>query len=263
MKKCTVTCLNIRQHSLWISSSLILLMFSSCIQMHSIQGDMRQARDKEKGNFVQTKDGAILTGDEIKRRFPLFKRQYVEMDNGARVQMRDVEILQDDRAYYRRVNSELIPRIDKGNINTYLTFRTTQSYNGPSGMGGSPGGSWNTQSRPVYFIQKSDSGAIMLMEPKRLNEMVADYQPALDFMNEYFETKHKARIWSVVNTAAFLGGIALAATSIREDGSIKPIGFVGVGLTLGGLGNGFVNKFRKARNGRNMELAIDEYNRKR
>ena len=226
-----------------------------------MQADIRNSRDKERGTFVQTEDGTVLEGESLKVKYPFFKKAYVEINKSERVKLRDVVVLQNDEGYYRKINGQLAPRIKKGGINTYLTTRTVTEYEAPSTSNGTMG---RHRSRvvEVYYLQKTDSGAVKQMTPAVVNEFVSDYEPAKEFMDEYYRTQRKVRTWSWINTGAVVGGVALMVTSSEdENGDLAPQAYAGFGLFMGGLINGVVNKFRKGRNYKNLELAIDEYNR--
>jgi hypothetical protein len=82
----------------------------------------------------------------------------------------------------------------------------------------------------------------------------------MEYINVYEQTQKKARMWSWINTTAVIGGIFLATQGVDNNNQVTPVGYASVGMFLGGFINGFVNKVRKGRNGKNLELAIDAYN---
>ena len=242
-----------------------IVLFTSCGAPRKLQQDIRNSRDKERGTFVQTEDGTVLEGESLKVKYPFFKKAYVEINQSEKVKLRDVVVLQNDEGYYRKINGQLSPRIKKGGINTYLTFKTVTEYEAPSTSNGNMA-RHRTRVVEVYYLQKTDSGIVKQMTPAVVNEFVSDYEPAKEFMDEYYRTQRKARTWSWINTGAVVGGLALmvtSGTSGGEDGqdNVDAQAYVGLGLFMGGLINGVVNKFRKGRNYKNLELAIDEYNR--
>jgi hypothetical protein len=51
----------------------------------------------------------------------------------------------------------------------------------------------------------------------------------------------------------------LATHGVKND-RVNAAGYGGASLFFGGIVNGFVNKIRKAKNYKNLQLAIDEYN---
>ena len=242
-----------------------IVLLTSCGGQRRLQADIRNSRDKDRGNFIQTKDGEILEGESLKVKYPFFKKAYVEINKSEQVKLRDVEVLQNEEGYYRKINGQLAPRIKKGGINTYLTFKTVTEYEAPSTSNGNMA-RHRTRVVEIYYLQKTDSGVVKQMTPAVVNEFVSDYQPAKDFMDEYYRTQRKVRTWGWINTAAVVGGAVLMVTSGGDGGDdgqdeLEPQAYVGFGLFMGGLINGVVNKFRKGRNFRNLELAIDEYNR--
>jgi len=242
-----------------ISSLTLILLFASCTTVHHVREDVRKSRDEQKGNFIQTQDGTVIQGEELKVRYPFLKKAYVQINQQEKVNLREVEVMQNDEGYYRKINGQLAPRIQKGWINTFRTYETRTTYTtSPNGMGRT-----RTYTVAVYYLQKTDSGIVRRKSPDVVEEMVADYQPALDFMDQYNETRRKARTWNWINTAAVFGGVFLMSTGINSyegNTTMKPQGYAGAGLFVGGLVNGVVNKIRKANNYKNIDLAIDEYN---
>jgi hypothetical protein len=242
-----------------LSSLTLMLILTSCAGVSKLHEDIHNSRDDKKGNFIQTKDGTVVQGDDLKIRYPFLKKAYVQINQQDKVNLRDVEVMQNDAGYYRMINGALAPRIKKGGINTFLTYETRTTYSAsPNGMGRT-----RTYTVPVYFLQKTDSGIVRRMSAPVVEEMVADYQPAMDFMDQYNETRRKARTWSWINTAAVIGGAVLMSSGVANyDGkaTMKPQGYVGAGLFVGGIVSGVVNKVRKGNNYKNIELAIDEYN---
>jgi hypothetical protein len=243
-----------------------VVLLSSCGGPRKLQSDIRNSRDKDRGTFVQTEDGTVLEGESLKVKYPFFKKAYVEINKSEKVKLRDVVVLQNEEGYYRKINGQLAPRIKKGGINTYLTTKTVTEYEAPSTSNGNMG---RHRSRVVeiYYLQKTDSGVVKQMTPAVVNEFVSDYEPAKEFMDEYYRTQRKVRTWSWINTGAVVGGAVLMVTSGGDGGDdgqnddLDAQAYVGFGLFMGGLINGVVNKFRKGRNYKNLELAIDEYNR--
>ena len=245
----------------FLCSLIVIVLLTSCGRARRMQADIRNSRDKDRGNFVQTEDGTIVEGESMKVKYPFFKKAYVEINKSEKVKLRDVVVLQNDEGYYRKINGQLAPRIKKGGINTYLTTRTVTEYEAPN-VSNNNRGRHRTRIVEIYYLQKSDSGAVKQMTPAVVNEMVSDYGPAKEFMDEYYRTQRKVRTWSWINTGAVVGGVVLMVTSSEdENGDLDPQAYAGFGLFMGGLINGIVNKFRKGRNYRNLELAIDEYNR--
>jgi hypothetical protein len=140
----------------------------------------------------------------------------------------------------------------------YQTTETYRSYN--AGPTAGTMGRWRTQTRIMYHLQKGDSAVVERFTPAVTRNFVQDYAPAMEFINVYDANRHSARIWSVVNTTAVLGGILLVMSNGIKDEKLTGAGYAGVGLTLGGIANGFINKIRKGQNYKNLELAIDAYN---
>jgi hypothetical protein len=239
------------------------MLFTSCMGVRKLQEDVHRSRDDQRGNFIQTKDGTVVEGEELKVKYPFLKKAYVQINQQEKVNLREVEVMQNDAGYYRKINGALAPRIKKGGINTYLTYETRTTYS----TGANGRGRTSTTTVPVYWVQKSDSGQVLRMTPAVVEEMVSDYQPAMDFMDQYNQTRKGTTTWNYINTAAVLGGIALMATSVKINDTESYIkstnATAGLGLFFGGIISGVVNKFRKADNYKNLELAIDEYNAQR
>src|SRR5205085_5476991 len=135
--------------------TVAIVLFSSCTGVRKLQEDIYNSRDKERGNFIQTKDGNIMEGENLNVRYPFFKKAYVQINQQDKVRLRDIEVMQNDNGYYRNIEGYLAPRIKKGGINTFLTYRTSTTYSAPTA--GNMSG-WSTTTVPVYYVQKTDSG---------------------------------------------------------------------------------------------------------
>lgn len=238
-----------------ISSTLF-----SCAGMRKFQEDTSMARDKDKKAFVETVDGTITEANEAVVRTPFLGKSTIELDKNTKIPVKEVVAYQNSNAYYRKVQGQFAPRIKKGLINMYMTTESYTEYQAPTM--GNPGGV-KTRHRTVYYLQKGgDQASMNRFTPQLTKEYVQDYAPAMEYIHVYDNNARKARIWSIVNTTAVLGGALLLATSgLSQDGEkVTTAGYAGTGLFFGGLVSGVVNKIRKAKNGRNLELAIDEYN---
>ena len=71
----------------------------------------------------------------------------------------------------------------------------------------------------------------------------------------------EVKTWSIIDTASVFGGLFLVGTLGANDTLVRQAaGYGCVGLFLGGLLNGFVNKVRRDKNASNLKLAVDAYN---
>lgn len=245
--------------SLTIASLSIFLV--SCAGMKRMQEDVSNSREKDKKAFVEKKDGQIIEGDEMKLRSPLFGKSTIEIDgSGEKIPVREIAAYQNNYAYYHTTPSGFAPRFKKGLISMYVGTATYTEYQAPSTMNGGFGGT-RTRTRYVYYVQKGENGAVEAFSPKIVESYVSDYAPAMEFMNEFNQTQKKASRWSIINTTAVVGGLLLAgAAGLDKNNNATAVGYGGLGLFLGGIVNGFVNKVRKGKNYKNLELAIDAYN---
>jgi hypothetical protein len=247
------------------NSSLFLLLMplllTSCIGVRNFRHDSYQAREKDQKAFVQTVDGQIIEASEAVMKAPLFGKATIQLDRETKIPVKEVMAYQNNTAYYRRLDGQFVPRIKKGPVNMYMKTETYQEYNGASGMN-NMGGGWRTRTRVVYLLQKGSDAPLVRFTPEVTKEYVKDFAPAMEFVDVYESNVKKYRTWSYINTAATLGGLGLmvaGARSTTED-KVPPAGYAGLGLFTGGIINGFVNKVRKGKNIKNLELAIDTYN---
>ncbi len=242
-----------------LKSSLSLLsvctFFVSCVSVSRFSNDTYAARDKEHKAFVQTKDGTITEADEVKLRSPLFGKSTIQLDGDVKIPVKEVQAYQNNTAYYQNINGQFAPRITKGLINMYMTQQTYTEF-GTSPTGRS---STRTRTRYYYWLQKGDNADVISFSPDATENYVSNYAPAMEHMNTFRQTEAKVKRWSLINTAAVIGGLALATQGVKNN-SLNAAGVAGVSMSLGGLVNGFVNKIRKGKNYRNLQLAIDEYN---
>jgi hypothetical protein len=278
--------INIKDKNLPLSSIAWVLLagilLSSCGGMRQLQEDLRNSREPGKDKFIVTSDNTEIESKKLTFKSPLFKAQKVVLDNGTEVKVKDIIAYQDDNAFYLRLHQNpygFAHRMKRGPINMYRAISSEtyydpgggpRVYNSPGTSMGGRNGSWSSSGsmsrRTVYhyFLEKNNGRTLLDFTPANVETMVSDYQPAMDFINQYKETRKKAKRWSLINTAAVLGGAVLMATSVSSSSDkIKPHGYVGFGLFIGGLVNGIFNKLRKIKNVNNLVLAVDEYNRKR
>lgn len=246
-------------------SSLLLLLipflFASCVGMRTFHHDTYKAREKDQKAFVQMVDGQVIEANEAVLKAPLFGKATIQLDKDTKIPVKEVMAYQNGSAYYRRMDGQFIPRIKKGLVNMYMKTETYQDYSGPVGANGM-GGGWRTRTRVVYFLQKGNEAPLVKFTPELTKEYVQDYAPALEFVDVYESNQRKYRTWSYINTAATLGGLGMIMTggaNTTED-KVAPAAYAGLGLFAGGIINGFVNKVRKGKNIRNLELAIETYN---
>lgn len=242
-------------------SSLFLTLISftlfSCGSVRKFRSDLLASRDKERNCFVETTDGTVIEGNEAVLRSPLFGKTTIELDGNTRIPVKEIVAYQNRDAYYRRIKGQFAPRIKKGLINMYQYTETYQTYSTYS----NGSGRWSTRTRYYYYLQKGDSANIALLSPELIEEYVRDYGPAMEFVDQYHATQRKVKMWSVINTSATLGGLALMLTgSTQTDSKLTAANYTGAGLFVGGFINGIVNKVRRAKNYKNLELAIEEYN---
>lgn len=244
--------------SLTIASLCLFLL--SCAGAKRMQEDMLNSREKDRKAFVEKKDGQVIEASEAKLRSPLFGKSTIELDGAEKIPLKEVAAYQNDYAYYHITPSGFAPRVKKGLINTYVGRDTYTEYETPS-MANSGFGGLKTKTRYVYYLQKGNRGTIESLQPAVVESYVADYAPAMEFMNDYNQTQKKVSRWAIINTAATLGGLVLAgAAGLDKNDNVTAAGYGGLGLFVGGVVNGFVNKIRRGKNYKNLELAIDTYN---
>ena len=248
------------KHYLNAKSSLLLLILSVLIVScgpSKFAMQVSDAREKDKKAFVETTDGKITEANEAKLKSPLFGKSTIELDGEVKIPTKEVIAYQNSTGYYRRVAGQFAPRFKKGLINMYsVTEHSTYWEHDPKF-----GSRTRNRTRIIYYMQKGDQSPVELFTPDRTKEYVKDYAPAMEFVYVYDLTQKKVKMWSWINTTAVFGGLILAGVSASDGtGKVSAGGYAGSALFLGGIINGFVNKSRRAKNAKNLELAIDEYN---
>jgi hypothetical protein len=242
-----------------IVGTMLLFLFS-CKGIHKMQEDVYNARDKDHKAFVEKKDGEIIEANEARLRSPLFGKTTIELDQDVRIPIKELRAYQNNEAYYHTTPSGFAPRIKKGLINVYLATSTYTTYESP-GMSNGNVGRTKTHTRYIYYLQKGKDGTVETIKPKLVETYVSDYAPAMEYIDLYKQTQKKVATWSWINTAAVVGGLVLAGTSgIDKNDNVTVAGYGGLGLFVGGMVNGFVNKIRRFKNAKNLELAVDTYN---
>lgn len=248
------------KHYVNAKSSLLLLILSVLIVScgpSKFAMQVSDAREKDKKAFVETTDGKITEANEAKLKSPLFGKSTIELDGEVKIPTKEVIAYQNSTGYYRRVAGQFAPRFKKGLINMYsVTEHSTYWEHDPKF-----GSRARNRTRIIYYMQKGDQSPVELFTPDRTKEYVKDYAPAMEFVYVYDLTQKKVKMWSWINTTAVFGGLILAGVSAPTSTSkVSAGGYAGGALFLGGIINGFVNKSRRAKNAKNLELAIDEYN---
>lgn len=240
---------------IWVTAIIPFLI--SCAGMRKMQEDVSNSREKEPKVFVEKTDGQLIEANEARLRSPLFGKSSIELDGNVKIPLTEVAAYQNNYAYYHTTPNGFAPRIKKGLVNMYVATYSYMSYETGSH------GSMHTRNnvRYVYYLQKGRFGRIEDFTPDRVEAYVSDYAPAMDFVNDYKQTQHKVKTWSIINTTAVFGGLIMAGTLGAGHSSVsKAAGYGGLGLFLGGLVNGFVNKVRRGKNSAKLELALDSYN---
>jgi hypothetical protein len=240
-----------------LSFVIVCMLATSCVSVSRFSDNTYAARDKDRKAFVQTKDGVITEADEVKLRSPLIGKSTIQLNGEEKIPVKEVLAYQNNTAYYRNINGQFAPRITKGLINMYRTSEMyTEFTTSPTGRSGT-----RTRTREYYWLQKGDNAETVFFTPEVTEQYVKDYAPAMEYIDVFRHTQRKVRTWSIVNTASVFGGLVLAGTFGSKNTSAgNAVGIGGAGLFVGGLVNGFVNKIRKGKNYKNLQLAIDEYN---
>lgn len=234
---------------------LLNVCFVSCVGVSRFSDNTYAAREKDRKSFVQTKDGTITEADEVKLRSPLIGKSTIQLNGDVKIPVKEVLAYQNNTAYYRNINGQFAPRITKGLINMYMTSQTyTEFSTSPSGRS-----STKTRTRYYYWLQKGDNAETVSFTPQVTEQYVKDYAPAMEYIDVFHQTQKKVKTWSLINTTATIGGLFLVTQGIKND-KVTAAGYASLPLFFGGLVNGFVNKFRKGKNYKNLQLAIDEYN---
>ena len=239
--------------------ALIAFVMSSC-GVAKFKEATYAAREKNKKAFVEKENGEIIEASDAKVRSPLFGKATIEL-NGEKIPLKEVIAYQDQSAYYRRINGQFAPRIKKGLINMFSVAVNYTEWEQPGRANGGMGGMRN-RTKIIYYLQKGDAAPAFRFTPDLTRDYVKDYAPAMEYINLYDQTQKKVKMWSWINTGAVLAGGIIAATAGGNSGGTVREGqlFTGVGLVTAGLINGFVNKARRAKNVKNLEIAIDTYN---
>lgn len=246
-----------RLFPVWLSAIIIL---TSCGTAQRFRQNRYESRESDRESFVEKKDGTVIEAQDARLRTPLFRKSNIELDGETKIPTKEIEAYQDNEAYYRRVEGQFAPRIKKGLINMYMTTETHREMN--MGAGSQFGPPSRTRTVVIYHLQKGNGAGTERFSSDVVRSYVQDYAPAMEFMNVYDENRRKSRTWSYINTAVTLGGLALLMTKgiDSKNNEVTTAGYVGTGLFVGGIVSGFVNKFGKTRNRKNLELAIDTYN---
>lgn len=153
---------------------------------HILNGSGADTFDKDGIDFVQLKDGTVIEGEVSKDNLGkmLFARQAGTLEvNGKAISNQAIAVFQNNRKYYRKNEKRLFClRIEKGRINIYKRMEK-----------GSDAGAGDTHAE--FFLQKGEESALEPFSKKILMEMLADYQPALHWLEKGVFKKDREDIY--------------------------------------------------------------------
>jgi hypothetical protein len=161
---------------------IIFSLFQGCSTtsaLHNLSGNTDNGAEPSRTEFIELNDGTIIEGEITKERLrqtnnlSLGKKGDVTI-SGKKYDFSEIRSLQNDNVFFRKTPYKTFAqRIVKGKINVYRTYHDATN---------SKGGSYTYQQ---HYIQKGDAGKMIWFEVKILEEMISDYQSAVDKMNEY------------------------------------------------------------------------------
>ena len=163
---------------------LVLFLLVGCATPSSLPhltGYAAAATEKDKENFIELNDGSIVEGDfendNLSKLITIGNKRGVTI-NGKRYLFSEMKAIQRKDKYYRRdVYNSFVFRIVKGRINVYR-FES-------SGYGVDSRGNMSSYDYSQPYLQKGDKEPVVAFEVKVLENMLADYQPAMEALNNY------------------------------------------------------------------------------
>ena len=161
---------------------LVLFLLAGCATTSSLPhltGYAAAATEKDKGNFIELNDGSIIEGDfendNLSKLITIGNKRGVTI-NGKRYLFKEMKAIQRKDKYYRRdAYNSFDFRIVKGRINVYRS-----EHSGTDSKGNASSYDYN-----LHYLQKGDTEPVVAFEIKVLEKMVADYEPAVEALNNY------------------------------------------------------------------------------
>jgi hypothetical protein len=161
---------------------VIIFLFQGCSTpsaLHNLSGNTDNGIEPGSTEFVELNDGTIIEGEITKERLrqtnnlSLGKKGDVTIA-GKKYDFKDIKSLQDNNVFFRKTPYKMFARrIVKGRINVYRTYH--ENTNSKGGI----------STHQEHYIQKGDDGKMIWFEVKVLEEMISDYQPAIEKMNDF------------------------------------------------------------------------------
>lgn len=230
---------------------ILLVLLSSCNSW--VSKAMKESREPNVGNFVETKDSTYLTKD-----FKYSKGNYI-LDNGEKISYEAVIAYQSKEGYFKKIDVYpygFFKRTLRGRINYYSTTyvsgtTTTRTKDGFSSI--------QNIYTVVALVQK-DGGELVSFNNSNLRGIVLDYKPALDVLDLQEKNIKKYKKIGRINTLVGIGGVILSIIIVPD----KEVAFhQAVGLTafLGALGSGVYNRIRKNKNDNSLWDCMLVYNK--
>ena len=247
-----------------IAIIICITSLSSCIlfrrAMEKEQQLLSNGRQTEPTpTFVMKRDSTLIPYDGLKTKSPLFGKAKFILDKELTILAKDVLAYQTEDAYYTNIPlTSWSPRINLAAISKYRGIayenRTTTT---TSATGNT---STSSSARPVitYFIQKQN-GSIMRYTHKNLYSMIQDNESSLAIMDDFYVVKKKYSKIGTINNLVCLSGFILASIGSKPNSS-NAVGGVGTGMILGSIVSGFINRPKKRRNNKKIELTYEDYN---
>lgn len=184
----------------------------------------------EGGPSVTLKTGQTIADESVRMREPLFGRDKVVAGDQTFL-AKEVKYYQTNTERYANVGKSTFARqLQGGALSLYRHQYTVES------VSIAPGGRTSSSSRVVTvdYVQKGGPTApIVLLEPKTLRPLVADYRPAKALMEREAQLRRKQRIvgYGCLGAAALGIGLIVAGSSGSSDGA-STAAASGVGLML-------------------------------
>ncbi len=164
---------------------LVIVSFASCeTTYHTTQPPTKAFKKKALNareepisrKFVVTSTYDTIVINKIKFKFRVFKESQCILDNEKSLKLSEIDVFQDDKAYYKRYGFEFALRIIKGRINVYwLATSMVSNF------------SMNSKSLSkidiIYYMEDRKTGKFVRVNDKDTREFVNGYEPSMHYIN--------------------------------------------------------------------------------
>lgn len=224
-------------------------------------GQVAPTNIQEPGMFIGLNNGQRVYARKLQVKSPIFKKNFVLVNDSAQYDMAAVQYFQDEEGFYTRIShnkrSDFAKRVSVGKISKFYTSKTSYDnyYPGMYGAYGYGGYGYGMPStRRVYYFSK-DGGPLADLNYQNLRGALVENAGSIEVLEKYRRGKRLETGLTVLGSGVFIYGLINSLKS-PVAGAVRqadPTLYLGLGLAAIPW---IMNLFQKDR----LNEAIELYN---